>query len=41
MESLAVMLGYIGFKIGAGWLYWLCYILWLVAQLAEEARECK
>lgn len=41
MEILAVMLGYIGIKIGAGWFYWLCYILWLVAQLAEEARECK
>ena len=41
MEILAFMLGYIGYKIGAGLVYWLFYILWLAIQLAEEVRGRK
>jgi len=41
MEILLILLGYIGIKIGAGWFYWLCYILFLVIQLAEECRGCE
>ena len=37
---MAFILGYIGYKIGAGWVYWLFYILWLANKLVEAAREC-
>lgn len=33
---MVIMLGYIGFKIGAGWFYWLCYILWIIVILTKE-----
>lgn len=31
-----IMLFYIGFKINAGWFYWVCYFFWLYVRLAAE-----